>query len=101
MENNFVLSYSPQFYIDFELILFYIRYILQNDISANRLLIKVEREIKIRGQNPLGYKKYKTNKNTIYYRIYINNYIIFYTINNNIMEVRRIIYNKRNFENLL
>ena len=37
----------------------------------------------------------------IYYRIYVRNYIIFYVVNDNIMEVRRIIYSKRDFEYLV
>lgn len=50
-------------------------------------------------KNPLDYEKYisKRNKKT-FYKIYVNNYTIFYNINNNIMEIRRILCNRRNFK---
>lgn len=31
-----------------------------------------------------------------YYRIYVKNYTIFYVVIDDVMEVRRILYNKRN-----
>ena len=31
-----------------------------------------------------------------YYRIYVKNYVIFYVVIGDIMEVRRILYNRRN-----
>ena len=47
---------------------------------------------------PLAYEKYisKYKRKNIYYRIYVKNFIIFYIVKDNIMEVRRIQYNKRN-----
>ena len=31
-----------------------------------------------------------------YYRIYVKNYVVFYVVIDDIMEVRRILYNRRN-----
>lgn len=101
MKNNFELKYSPEFYNDFYSINFYIKYKLKNSIAAENLLKKVEKEIRRRLENPLGFEQYKTNAGNIYYRIYISNYIVFYTITDNVMEIRRIIYSKRDFENLI
>ena len=36
-----------------------------------------------------------------YYRIYVNDYIIFYVVDGDIMEVRRILYEKRDWEKCL
>ena len=37
----------------------------------------------------------------VYYRIYVNDYIIFYVVDGDIMEVRRILYGKRDWEKRL
>lgn len=101
MKNKFELKYSTEFYNDFYTINSYIRYKLKNVIASNNLLNKVEKEIKRRLQNPLGYEQYKTNAGNTYYRIYISNYIVFYTVTDNVMEIRRIIYSRRNFDKLM
>lgn len=36
-----------------------------------------------------------------YYRIYIKNYVIYYVVIDNVMEVRRIVYGKRDRERLV
>lgn len=101
MKNKFELKYSPEFYNDFYAINLYIKYKLKNPIASDNLIKKVKKEIKRRLENPKDFEQYKTKKGNVYYRIYINNYIIFYTITNNIMEIRRIIYSRRNFEKLI
>ena len=60
----------------------------------------MEKEIKNRSKNPLGYEKFISNAGNVYYRIYVNNYIIFYTVSEDVMKVRRIIYSKRNLNDL-
>ena len=64
---------------------------------------QVIKEIEKRSKNPESYEKYVSikKKKSTYYRIYIRNYTIFYTVKNNIMEVRRILYSKRNINNLV
>lgn len=101
MINEFELKYSPTFYNDFNKIISYIENELENKIATNNLINKVEKEINYRLRNPLEYEKYRTRKGNIYYRIYINNYIIFYTVSENIMIVRRILYNKRNIKEFI
>ena len=101
MQNEFTIGYSPEFYNEISLIYSYIKYNLQNVIAAKRLIIEIEKQINYRLQNPLGYKQYKTYSDNIYYKIYINNYVIFYTVSGNTMIIRRIIYNRRNFDRLL
>lgn len=36
-----------------------------------------------------------------YYKIYVKNYIVFYTVKGDTMEVRRILYSRRNFDKLI
>ena len=43
-------------------------------------------------------KKYKISS---FYKIYVKNYIVLYTVKDNIMEVRRILYSRRNFDKLV
>lgn len=36
-----------------------------------------------------------------YYRIYVKNYVVYYVVIGNVMEVRRIVYGKRDRERLV
>ena len=101
MKNNFTLKYSITFYEDFDKIISYIKDELKNVIAANNLINAVEKGINNRLQNPLNYEKYNTKDGNIYYRIYIKNYMVFYTVTNNVMEIRRITYSKRDLERLI
>lgn len=100
-DNSFKLEYSPEFYNDFDAINMYIKNVLKNGIAAENLLDKIEKEIIDRLSNPIVYEQYVTRAGNIYYRIYVNNYMVFYTVSGNIMKVRRIYYNKRDFEKLI
>ena len=56
-----------------------------------------------KSENPERFEKYegiKKRKN-IYYRIYVKNYTIFYTVKDNTIFVRRILYSRRNFDKLI
>ena len=65
---------------------------LKNTIAAENLIEKVDTEINARLKNPKDFQVFLTPNNNEYYRIYINNYVIFYTIHNNTMVVRRMFY---------
>jgi len=39
--------------------------------------------------------------NAVYYAIYIRNYVVFYTVMDDVMEVRRFVYNRQNTRNRL
>lgn len=103
MEKKYKLKYLPLFYNDLNEITDYIIYKLKNGIAANNLVNEIEKEINKRALNPIVYEKYitfKKRKNT-YYRIYVKNYTVFYTVKDNIMEVRRILYSLRDFDKLI
>jgi len=101
MIDKYRLKYSIAFYNDFEEIISYIKYELKNEIAAMNLVNKVEKAIMRRIKNPIVYQKYETKEGNIYYKIYINNFVIFYTINENSMEIRRMAYNKRDITKLI
>lgn len=56
-----------------------------------------------RAKSPSGYELYQSSKQREhkYYSIYVKNYTIFYVLIDDTMEIRRILYNKRNFSQLL
>lgn len=101
MKNNFKLRYSINFYEQLDIISLYIKNELKNNIAANNLVSKVEKEIIKRLENPLSYEKCKTKMGNSYYKIYIDNYTVFYTVTDNIMDVRSILYNRRNEDELI
>ena len=101
MEKKYKLVFSSKFYNELEDILLYISNDLKNPIAANRLLNKVEKKIYEALENPLIYNTNITKANNIYYRVNIDNYSVFYTVEKQTMVVRRIIYAKRNIREIL
>ena len=99
MEKKYEIKYLPLFYKDLDQITDYIMYKLNKEIAANNFVNELEKEINKRAYNPVSYEKYISirKRKYTYYKIYIKNYIVFYTVKDNIMEVRRILYSKRNF----
>ena len=100
---KYTLVYSSTYINQFNSILRYIVNNLQNKIAAENLYNEIVKEIEERSKNPESYEKYVSTKKrkNIYYRIYVKNYTIFYTVSNHTMEVRRILYARRNFDKLI
>lgn len=78
-------------------------YSLNNPSAAESLVDRVEEAIIKRLDFPESFEKYTSSKERKhpYYRIYVNHYIIFYVVIDDgvtvpIMEVRRILYNRKN-----
>ena len=94
--NKYSIRYTPTFVKQFNNILSYFIQKLNNKIAAENFYNEVIQEIENRSINPeyIGNKKRKN----AYYRIYVKNYTIFYVVINHTMEIRRILYSKRNFE---
>ncbi|MBD5156177.1 MAG: type II toxin-antitoxin system RelE/ParE family toxin [Butyrivibrio sp.] len=102
------LSYLPLFYEDLDEKITYIVEKLKNPKAANDLLDKVETAIIERLPVAESFEPYHSVREHryAYYRIYIDNYIVYYVIiddnpNDLVMEVRRFLYNGQNRENLL
>ena len=103
MNKKYKILYLPLFYKDLQQIYNYIVYVLKNKIVAENIINQIKEEIEKRSYNPTSYHKYislRKRKDT-YYRIYVKNYVIFYIVIKDTMEIRRILYNKRNFEKII
>lgn len=62
-----------------------------------RLIDDVEAAILERLNNPLAFEPYVSAKKRDYpyYRIYVRNYVIYYVVIDDVMEVRRFLYGAR------
>ena len=104
MENKtYHIQYLPIFKEDLSGIVDYITQVLHTPRAAERLVNDVEVAIYHRLKASLGYAPYPTNTKRPhpYYRIQVRNYSIFYVVKDKTMEIRRIIYNKRDIKHLL
>ena len=80
MENkSYQLRYLPIFETDLLSTVNYITNVLKNEDAAHRLVDDIESAILKRREYP-------------YYRIYVRNYVVYYVVIGNVMEVRRLIY---------
>ena len=102
-KNKYTIKYLPSFSEKLDEIIYYITFILKNKKAAERLLQNVHNAIEQRSESPDSYEIYKSKVNMKYdwYRIYIGNFTIFYTVRNKTMEINHIIYSARNFDNLI
>lgn len=102
-QKKYELRYLPKARQDLYEIIDHIAIRLQNPKSANQLLDKIEKAIMKRLDSPLAFEPYPTirKRKQPYYRIYIDNYTIFYVVIDHTMEIRRILYSKRNLKQLL
>lgn len=100
---KYEIKYLPTFISQFNNILYYITYELKNKIAADNFYSEVIKQIEIRSEAPESYEVFKTIKNgeVKYYKINVKNYTIFYVVKDNVIEIRRIYYRQRNFENLI
>ena len=103
VNKKYEIKYLPTFISQFNNILYYITYELQNKIAADNFYSEVVKQIEIRSEAPESYEVFKTirNEEIKYYKINVKNYTIFYVVKDNVMEIRRIYYSQRNFENLI
>lgn len=94
------LRYLPLFEQDLVSTAAYIADVLKNKGAALKLIDDVETAILKRLHNPLAFQPYPSvNKRELpYYRIYIGNYVVYYVVVDNIMEVRRLLYGARDIE---
>lgn len=102
-KNKYMIKYLPSFSEELDEIIYYITFILKNKKAAERFLQNVHDAIEQRSESPTSYEIYKSKVNTKYdwYRIYIGNFTVFYTVRNTIMEITHIIYSARNFDDLI
>lgn len=102
-KRKYQIKYLPMFDKQLAKIVYYITYKLKNKKAANRLIEKVEKAIIERSFNPEAYELYKSKKQrkTKWYRIYVDNYMVFYTVKEDNMIVAKIVYVKRDLKKLV
>ena len=100
---EYEIEYLPSFDKEFNETLYYIMYKLNNKEAAKKLISNIQKAIFDRSINPEGFEVYKEVKKRKHkwYRIYIGNYIIFYTVKDNVMQIARLLYNRRDFQKLI
>ena len=100
-EKRYKISFLPLFEQDLNEIIDYISIDLNNPKAAKKLVDKIEKAILKRLESPLMYAPYESSKirKHPYYKIKVDNYLIFYVVIEDTMEVRRILYSRRNIDN--
>ena len=105
---KYQLRYLPIFFEDVKEIVLYIRNELSNEKAANDLIDAVENAILQRLPVCESFEPYHSKKERkyLYYKIYVKNYVVYYVViddedNGKIMEVRRLLYNRRDWEDII
>ena len=97
------LRYLPLFEQDLVQTVSYITNVLKNPDAAEKLVNDVETAIFERLNHPLAFEPYPSAKRRKYpyYRIYIRNYVVYYVVMEDVMEVRRFLYGARDKDRFL
>ena len=100
---KYTLHYLPLAKQDLSEIVNYIQNNLENPIAAENTLSKIEAAILERLESPESFAVWQSKKQRPYpYRkINVGNYTVWYVVIDHIMEVRRILYSRRDEENLI
>lgn len=100
---RYKLSILPLFEDDLNEIVDYITYRLRNPLAAEHLVDEVERTIEDRLDCAESFEPYRSSRERKYpyYRIQVKNFTIFYVVIGDTMEVRRMIYSRRNLKDLI
>ena len=100
---KYKLSFLPLFEQDLNEIVDYITANLQNPSAAERLVDDIEATVYKRLETPLSFAPFRSSKKRPhpYYRINVRNFSVFYVVIDDTMEVRRVLYTKRNLDKLL
>lgn len=108
LNNNYLLRYMPLFFEDVNSITLYIKNELSNPKAANDLIDAVETAILQRLPVCESFEPYRSKKERkyLYYRIYVNNYVIYYVVIDDegadkVMEVRRLLFNRQDKDNIV
>ncbi len=103
LNDKYKLRYLPKYEDDFNEIVDYIIFKLNNPDSAMRLVEKVEKAIKERLSCPLAFEPFQSyrKRENQYYRIYVDNFTVYYVVIDDVMEVRRILYSRRDIKRII
>lgn len=103
MDRAYGLEYTRQFWDDIAEAIHYIAYELRNPSAAQKLKDETESEIRNRSFSPLSYAPYFIDEVTgdVYYYILVGNFMVFYVVKDEKMEMRRFVYGRRNLGKVL
>ena len=103
MKNEkYKLRYLPLLEQDLIQTISYITNVLKNTDAAEKLVNDIEDAIQERLEYPLAFEPFPSKKRDYpYYRIYVRNYVIYYVVIGDVMEVRRFLYGARDREKYL
>jgi len=97
------LEATPLFEAELEQALNYIETQLENPAAADQLQMDVETAVRKVLANPTAFEPVnsRVDREHAYYRLYVGNYIVFYCVIADVMELRRFVYSGRNWRRFL
>jgi len=97
------IHYLPLALDDLKNIVRYIAHTLESPQAAENFISKVDKEVLKIAENPFRCRPYVSSEKLKYdYRVLsINNYSLFYEVENEKIEIHRIIYSRRDTERIL
>lgn len=100
---SYNLRYLPLFWDDLNSAVTYIAQVLKSPAAAKRLLDRTERAILDHARHPTMAAIYRTQRlrDHTYYWFPVGNYMVFYVVDGNVMEVRRFLYGARDLTRML
>ena len=100
---KYSVSYLPIFDADLANAWDYIAFKLKNPTAADKLMTDTEEAILKRLKTPTSFQQYHSKKEREhpYYRIEVRNFNVRYVVIDDIMEVRRFLYSKRDIGEFL
>lgn len=102
-ERRYRLRYLPLFWDDLNSAATYIADVLENPDAADRLVDAVEAGILAHLENPTIALVYKSTRERAvpYYWFEVGSYMVFYVVEDDVMEVRRLVYGARDLTRML
>lgn len=103
MTKDYKLRFLPLFEDDLNKIVDYIAFKLHNPIAAEQLVDAVQKAIFERLPFAESFEPFHSvrDRKYPYYRITVKNYTVFYVVIGDTMEVRRILYSRRDWMNIM
>lgn len=97
---TYKLRYLPTFERELKEAIDYIKQDLQNPEAAINLLEEIEKAIHRRLFMPAAYKPVRLlyDPQHPYYKIHVKNYVVYYVVIDDAVEIRRLLHSKRNVE---
>ena len=103
LEGKYSLRYIPRYEADLIEFVDYLVFKLHNLDAAKKLIDKIENAITERLNCPLSFEPFHSNRKrkNPYYRIYVDNFTVYYVVIDDVMEVRRVLYKGRDAGKLI